>query len=57
MGSFNVLHPGSKKSRFKDMEIVAKIMDKWDIVAVQELLPLVSIDYKNNRRVFEAGAE
>jgi hypothetical protein len=51
MSAFNLLHPGSKSSNYKDYELVAKMMNSYDLVAGLELLPSVSGDYKHNQRV------
>jgi len=51
MSAFNLWHPGSKISGFKDNGIVAKMMNGYDIVAGIELLPSVGADYNHNQRV------
>lgn len=53
VGEFNVLHPGMNKTRFKDYNKVAKIIDQYDLVGVTELIPLVSVDLKNNENVLD----
>ena len=51
IGSFNLLKPGHSSSRYKDLSLVASIINKWDVVAAQELVPLVSYDEINNDNV------
>lgn len=51
MAAFNLWHPGSNSSPYKDYELVAKIMNGYDIVAAMELLPSVGRDYEHNQRV------
>jgi len=48
IAEFNVLHPGSSKTRFKDYQKIASLINKWDIIGVTELLPLVGRDLKQN---------
>lgn len=51
MAAFNVFQPGSNQAPFKDYEIVAKIMNQYDIVAANELLPAVGSDLNHNERI------
>lgn len=51
ISEFNIWHPGSLNSGYKDYKLIAKIIDKSDVVGALELLPLVSLDAKNNREV------
>lgn len=53
MGSFNLWHPGTSKSGYKDYNLVAKIMNQWDIVSAQELLAVVGEDLRHNQAVTE----
>lgn len=53
IGGYNLWHPGSQNSIHKDYKLVAKIINEFDVTSVIELLPLVNIDYKNNRSVIE----
>ncbi len=48
IAEFNVLHPGSSKTRFKDYQKIASLLNKWDIIGVTELLPLVGRDLQQN---------
>ncbi len=54
IGGFNLWHPGSQNSGYKDYKLIAKIINNSDIVGALELLPLVSLDAKNNREVVDA---
>lgn len=51
ISEFNVLHAGMKKTRFKDFSRVAKIINKFDVIGVTELIPLVGDDLENNEKV------
>lgn len=51
IGSFNLLHPGSRATVYKDYRIIAKIINGFDIVSGMELLPVVSGDEENNTNV------
>jgi endonuclease/exonuclease/phosphatase family metal-dependent hydrolase len=51
ISSFNIFHPGSDSSLFKDNELVAMLMNRFDVVAAQELLPLVGRQQSHNDRL------
>ncbi len=51
IGAFNLWHPGSGASPYKDYQIIAKIMNGFDLVSGMELLPVISGDADNNERV------
>lgn len=53
ISSFNMLNPGAGSSFFKDYEILAKIINNYDLVTAQELLPLVSKDQRSNQRILK----
>lgn len=53
MGSFNLWHPGTSKSGYKDYDLVAKIMNQWDIVSAQELLAVVGEDLRHNQSLVD----
>ncbi|MCP4914344.1 MAG: hypothetical protein GY909_14620 [Oligoflexia bacterium] len=53
IGEFNLLYPGSQSTQFKDRDIIADIINRYDVVAAVELLPLVGKDAKENRRILE----
>lgn len=40
IGSFNLLHLGDNQASLKNFKLVAQIMNQWDIVGSQELMPL-----------------
>ena len=48
---FNALHPGNGKTRFKDYELIAKMLSVFDIIAVTELIPAMASELKNNQDV------
>lgn len=51
IANYNLLHPGTSKTLFKDYGIMAKIMNRYDIVAGLELLATVGRDEQNNKAV------
>jgi hypothetical protein len=51
IAEFNALHPGMSKTRFKDYKKVAQIINKYDIMGVTELIPVMADDAKNNTAV------
>jgi len=51
VGSFNLYNLGSMRTEFKDHALVAKIMNKWDIVSAQEIIPVIGDAYKHNTAV------
>lgn len=53
IAGFNIWHPGMSKTRFKDNELVAKIMNNWDVVAAVELLPVIGADLVNNLNIVD----
>lgn len=53
IANYNLLHPGTSKALFKDYGLVAKIMNRYDIVSGLELLSTVGRDEQNNRSVLE----
>ncbi|WP_417335445.1 hypothetical protein [Halobacteriovorax marinus] len=57
IAGFNLWHPGSQNSGYKDYKLIAQIIDKSDVVGALELLPLVSLDAKNNSEVVSILAE
>lgn len=42
IGSFNVFHLGDNQAPLKSMTLMAQIMNQWDLVGAQELMPLSS---------------
>ena len=53
IANYNLLHPGTSKALFKDYSLIAKIMNRYDIVAGLELLATVGRDEQNNRAVLD----
>lgn len=51
IAGYNLLHPGTSKALFKDYSLVAKIMNKYDVVAGLEILGIVGHDKANNEAV------
>jgi hypothetical protein len=51
IAGYNLLHPGNAKNSYKDYRLVAKVMNKFDLVAATELLPSLSRDRQNNADV------
>lgn len=51
IANYNLLHPGTSKSLFKDNEMVAKIMNNYDIISGLELLNTVGRDEQVNKMV------
>lgn len=51
IAEYNALHPGMKKTRFKDYHYTARLMNEFDIIGVTELIPLMGPDRKNNEAV------
>lgn len=49
IAEFNALHPGMSKTRYKNYKKVAQLINRWDVVGVTELLPLISDDLKHNQ--------
>ena len=54
---FNSLHPGMSKTRFKDYNLVAKMLSQFDIIAVTELIPSMSSNLQTNIRVANFSKE
>lgn len=51
IAGYNLLHPGTSKSLFKDYSLIAKIMNKFDVVSGLEILGVVGHDKVNNEAV------
>ena len=51
IANYNLLHPGTSKTMFKDYALVAKIMNRYDIISGLELLATVGRDEINNKAV------
>ncbi len=48
IANFNLWHPGQRKSIFKDYALVAKIINRWDILSALELQAVVGPDLAHN---------
>jgi hypothetical protein len=53
IASFNLFYPGSYKAAFKDLALVAKIINDFDVIGVQELLPVVGNEDLHNRNLIK----
>lgn len=53
IANYNLLHPGTSKALFKDYSLVAKIMNRYDVVSGLELLGTVGRDEQNNQSVLD----
>jgi len=51
IANFNLLHPGTSKTLFKDYALLAKVMNSFDLIAAQELLGLVGHDADVNEDI------
>lgn len=52
IGSYNLFHLGDNQAPMKNMSLVAAVMNRWDIVGAQELMPLPSEWSINNQQLF-----
>ncbi len=54
LGGFNMLHPMNGKTRFKDLDLVAKVINtEFDVLAGIELIPVTMDEYKINNGLHE----
>lgn len=53
IGSFNLFQFGSKASAFKDLDIVARIINRMDVVAVSEIMPIMGRDLWHNEGIIK----
>jgi hypothetical protein len=51
IGSFNMYQFGSTAAQFKDLDIVAKIINQMDVVAVTEIMPIMGRDKWHNNGI------
>lgn len=51
IAEFNALHPGMSKTRYKDYKKIAQMLNRFDVVGVTELIPLMASDLMNNEKV------
>lgn len=57
IGSFNLFHLGDNQSSMKHLGLVAKIMNQWDVVGAQEMMPLPGEWAAANQKIFELLAD
>jgi hypothetical protein len=57
IAEYNLLHPGMMNTQHKDYEILARIVNKWDVVGAVELVASLAEDRDHNERIvkFLAG--
>lgn len=53
IGSFNLFHLGDDQTPLKNMKLMAQVIDHWDVVGVQELMPLPKDWSVANRQIDE----
>jgi hypothetical protein len=53
IGTFNLFHLGDNQSSLKNFKVVAQIMNQWDIVGSQELMPLPGPQADSNFVIFK----
>ncbi|MBS1970083.1 MAG: hypothetical protein JSU04_07230 [Bdellovibrionales bacterium] len=53
IGSFNLFHLGDNQSSMKHYGLVAKIMNQWDVVGAQEMMPLPGDWATANQKIYE----
>lgn len=53
IGSFNLFHLGDNQSPMKNLSLVAKIMNQWDVVGAQEMMPLPTEWAAANQKIFD----
>lgn len=51
IANYNLLHPGTSKSLFKDYELVAKIANTFDFISAQEILSMIGHDADVNSSI------
>lgn len=53
LASFNVLYQGSDRSRFKDLKLVAQLINEFDLITVQEILNTDARSESHNDRLWK----
>ena len=51
LANYNLLHPGTSKTLFKDYALMAKVMNTFDLIAAQELLSVIGHDADVNTAI------
>ena len=49
IASFNLLYPGNSRNRYKDYPMLARLINKWDIVGAQELVASMGKEFHHNQ--------
>ncbi len=49
IANYNLLHPGSNKNSYKDLGLIAQIINNYDLVSVQEIIPRLGNDMRHNQ--------
>ncbi len=53
IANYNILHPGSNKNSYKDLSLIAQIINQYDLVSAQELIPRLGNDMRHNNDLVE----
>ncbi len=53
IANYNMLHPGSNKNSYKDLALIAQIINEYDLVSAQELIPRLGNDMRHNNDLVE----
>jgi hypothetical protein len=53
IANYNLLHPGTSKTLFKDYKLMAQIINEFDVVSVQEVLSVIGHDLDVNEQINE----
>ena len=51
ISTFNVYQAGSTRTEFKDYELMAKMINHWDVIGTTELVNVIGIDKRHNEAV------
>lgn len=51
IASFNLWHPGQRKSIFKDYKLMAEMINQWDLISAIELQAVIGPDLEHNNAV------
>ncbi|WP_413290108.1 hypothetical protein [Bdellovibrio sp. HCB337] len=53
IGSFNLFHLGDNQAPMKSLSLVAKIINQWDVVGAQEMMPLPGEWAVANQKIYD----
>lgn len=53
IGSFNLFHLGDNQAPLKNFPLMAEVINQWDLVGGQEMMPLPSVWAESNARIYE----